>query len=68
MNRTATIERQTRETEIALTLALDGQGSGEIATSVPFMDHMLILLARHGFLDLRLVFLGGGRPAAVRRK
>lgn len=52
MNRTATIERQTRETEIALTLALDGQGSGEIATSVPFMDHMLILLARHGFFDL----------------
>ncbi|NIQ95411.1 MAG: imidazoleglycerol-phosphate dehydratase HisB [Desulfuromonadales bacterium] len=52
MSRSASIERKTKETDISLSLELDGQGQGEIGTSVPFMDHMLVLFARHGFFDL----------------
>ena len=52
MSRTATIERKTNETAIRLTLALDGRGASEIATPVPFIDHMLTQIARHGFFDL----------------
>ncbi len=52
MSRTATIERKTKETDIRLTLALDGRGASEIATPVPFIDHMLTQIARHGFFDL----------------
>jgi imidazoleglycerol-phosphate dehydratase len=52
MSRTATIERKTGETDVALTLALDGTGAGARATGVGFLDHMLDLLARHGRLDL----------------
>ena len=52
MSRTATIERKTKETEIRLSLALDGRGASEIATPVPFIDHMLTQIARHGFFDL----------------
>jgi imidazoleglycerol-phosphate dehydratase len=52
MSRTATIERKTGETEVQLTLGLDGSGAGERATGVGFLDHMLDLLARHGALDL----------------
>ncbi len=44
--------RKTRETDILVELNLDGEGSGEISTTVPFLDHMLNLLARHGFFDL----------------
>jgi imidazoleglycerol-phosphate dehydratase len=51
-NRSATIERKTGETDVKLTLALDGSGAGERATGVGFLDHMLDLLARHGHLDL----------------
>jgi len=53
MTRTAKIERRTSETEVALTLALDG---GEVApsTGVGFLDHMLEQLARHGQIDLKL--------------
>jgi imidazoleglycerol-phosphate dehydratase len=50
--RTATIERRTGETDVKLTLALDGAGRGARATGVGFLDHMLDLLARHGRLDL----------------
>jgi imidazoleglycerol-phosphate dehydratase len=50
--RSARIERATKETQIELELALDGAGSGEIATGIGFLDHMLELLARHGRLDL----------------
>lgn len=50
--RTAEIERRTAETEIALSLALDGTGAGTRATGIGFFDHMLDLLARHGRLDL----------------
>lgn len=50
--RTGTESRTTRETDITVALTLDGEGQGEIATSIPFLDHMLNLLARHGFFDL----------------
>jgi imidazoleglycerol-phosphate dehydratase len=52
MTRTATIERATAETDVRLTLTLDGSGAGTRATGVGFLDHMLDLLARHGHLDL----------------
>jgi imidazoleglycerol-phosphate dehydratase len=52
MTRTAQIERKTAETEIHLSLGLDGEGAGERATGVGFFDHMLDLLARHGHFDL----------------
>ncbi len=54
MSRTATIERKTGETDVALTLTLDGAGAGARATGVGFLDHMLDLLARHGRLDLEV--------------
>ena len=50
--RTATIERRTGETDIKLTLTLEGSGAGRRETGVGFLDHMLDLLARHGGLDL----------------
>jgi imidazoleglycerol-phosphate dehydratase len=52
MSRTATIERKTAETDVRLTLALEGSGAGTRATGVGFLDHMLDLLARHGRIDL----------------
>jgi imidazoleglycerol-phosphate dehydratase len=51
-NRTAEIVRKTRETDIRLTLDLDGQGRAEVATGVGFLDHMLELYARHALMDL----------------
>jgi imidazoleglycerol-phosphate dehydratase len=52
MTRTAEITRTTKETDVSLTLTLDGTGAGERQTGVGFLDHMLDLLARHGRLDL----------------
>jgi imidazoleglycerol-phosphate dehydratase len=52
MSRTASIERKTAETDVTLTLTLDGSGAGVRATGVGFLDHMLDLLARHGRVDL----------------
>ncbi|MEI7624867.1 MAG: imidazoleglycerol-phosphate dehydratase HisB [Actinomycetota bacterium] len=52
MNRTAAITRTTKETDVNLTLGLDGSGAGDRQTGVGFLDHMLDLLARHGHLDL----------------
>jgi imidazoleglycerol-phosphate dehydratase len=52
MTRTAQITRKTGETDVALTLGLDGSGAGERGTGIGFLDHMLDLLARHGRLDL----------------
>lgn len=50
--RTATVARKTKETDIRLELHLDGNGRYQIATGIPFLDHMLELLTRHGFFDL----------------
>lgn len=52
--RSAVIRRITKETRIALSLRLDGQGNASVRTGIPFLDHMLTLLARHAVLDLRL--------------
>ena len=52
--RTASIKRDTRETQIALSLDLDGTGRSQIATGVGFLDHMLELFARHGDFDLTI--------------
>ncbi|MGH2869666.1 MAG: imidazoleglycerol-phosphate dehydratase HisB [Solirubrobacteraceae bacterium] len=54
MTRSAQIERKTGETEVELTLELDGDGRGERSTGVGFLDHMLDLLARHGRMNLEL--------------
>ena len=58
MSRTATISRTTKETDVALTLALEGTGAGTRSTGVGFFDHMLDLLARHGRLDLEVSATG----------
>lgn len=50
--RIAEIDRKTSETQIALTLNLDGTGKSEIETGVGFLDHMLTLFAKHGIFDL----------------
>lgn len=52
--RTATIERTTKETQITLTLAIDGSGQATISTGVGFWDHMLEHIARHGQFDLQI--------------
>jgi len=52
MTRTAEIDRNTAETQIHVSLALDGDGAGVRETGVGFLDHMLDLVARHGRLDL----------------
>ncbi len=54
MPRIATIERKTRETAIRVELNLDGRGDNAIDTGVPFFDHMLTQIARHGFFDLKI--------------
>lgn len=52
MERRSEISRNTKETEIRLTLSLDGSGQSSISTGVPFLNHMLQLFARHGLFDL----------------
>ena len=52
--RTADIARKTAETDIVLSVCLDGTGSGEIQTGCGFLDHMLTLFARHGRFDLTI--------------
>jgi imidazoleglycerol-phosphate dehydratase len=54
MDRTATVNRTTSETDISLTLNLDGTGVADIATGIGFLDHMLTSLARHGLFDLTI--------------
>jgi imidazoleglycerol-phosphate dehydratase len=58
MSRRAEIARQTKETDVRITLGLDGRGDGERRTGVGFLDHMLDLLARHGRLDLEVAVDG----------
>jgi imidazoleglycerol-phosphate dehydratase len=56
--RTAEIARRTAETQVELSLALEGTGAGERSTGIGFFDHMLDLLARHGHLDLDVTASG----------
>ena len=51
-DRTATVDRETGETTVSLSLNLDGRGTPEVSTGVGFLDHMLELTARHGLFDL----------------
>jgi imidazoleglycerol-phosphate dehydratase len=52
--RTASVTRKTKETDIRIELSLDGSGRTQIRTGIPFMDHMLNLMAAHGFMDLSI--------------
>ena len=56
--RRATIERNTSETKIKLSLALDGKGRYDVSTGIRFLDHMLELLSRHGLFDLKIKAVG----------
>ncbi|TYO98516.1 imidazoleglycerol-phosphate dehydratase [Geothermobacter ehrlichii] len=58
MSRTAKIDRKTLETEIRIELVLDGRGEHAVDTGVPFFDHMLVQIARHGFFDLQVAARG----------
>jgi imidazoleglycerol-phosphate dehydratase len=57
-SRKASVTRNTNETQITVSLDLDGTGRGRIATGVPFLDHMLDQLARHGLVDLDITAKG----------
>lgn len=57
-SRTATVERNTNETQIAIQVNLDGQGKATLKTGLPFLDHMLDQIARHGMLDLDIEACG----------
>jgi imidazoleglycerol-phosphate dehydratase len=54
MERISEVERKTKETAIRVSLNLDGHGKSEVSTGIPFFDHMLTLLALHGFFDLSI--------------
>lgn len=56
--RISTVRRKTAETDIVLTLGIDGTGASQIDTGVPFFDHMLTLFAKHGLFDLELKVKG----------
>ena len=58
MARTGEIARKTGETDITLTLDLDGNGAADVSTGVGFLDHMLDLFAKHGFFDLSVAGTG----------
>ena len=58
MERKAAIDRKTAETSIRVSVALDGQGEAEIDTGIGFFDHMLILFAKHGLMNLLIQVQG----------
>ncbi len=58
MARTANISRKTKETDIAVTLEIDGSGKSEIRTGIGFFDHMLEGFAKHGFFDTKIQVSG----------
>jgi imidazoleglycerol-phosphate dehydratase len=53
-NRSASVSRTTKETQITVELSLDGAGSSELVTGLPFLEHMLEQVARHGVFDLKI--------------
>ncbi len=57
-NRTATVKRDTLETKISVSINLDGNGKAKLATGVPFLEHMIDQIARHGVIDLDIVCQG----------
>lgn len=57
-NRIGSCTRKTKETDIAITINLDGQGKNQIDTGIPFLDHMLNGFARHGLFDLEVKVVG----------
>ncbi len=56
--RTATVKRDTSETQIELTLNLDGTGKCDLTTGIPFFEHMLTQISRHGLIDLHIAAKG----------
>ncbi|KMJ58952.1 imidazoleglycerol-phosphate dehydratase [Bacillus sp. LL01] len=58
MTRTASLERNTKETQIQLSFSIDGEGSAKLETPVPFMTHMLDLFTKHGQFNLDLLASG----------
>ena len=56
--RQATVERNTKETQITVTVKLDGSGHLDVETGLPFLDHMLDQIARHGLIDLTVSATG----------
>jgi imidazoleglycerol-phosphate dehydratase len=52
--RTASVQRKTKETNISVTLQIDGKGKYSVSTGIGFLDHMLELFARHGMFDIQL--------------
>ena len=58
MSRTASIERNTLETQITVSVNLDGTGQAKFDTGVPFLEHMMDQIARHGLIDLEIIAKG----------
>src|SRR3972149_7597180 len=58
MGREAQVVRTTKETDVRMSLRLEGTGEGKISPPVPFFDHMLTLFSRHGFFDLAITAKG----------
>ena len=56
--RTASVIRNTSETQIELTINLDGTGQAELSTGLPFFEHMLTQIARHGLIDIHIQATG----------
>jgi imidazoleglycerol-phosphate dehydratase len=54
VNRTAEVTRNTKETQVRVKLDLDGKGAAKLSTGLPFLEHMLDQVARHGMLDLEI--------------
>ncbi|HAG72918.1 MAG TPA: imidazoleglycerol-phosphate dehydratase, partial [Gammaproteobacteria bacterium] len=56
--RQASVERNTKETQISVTVNLDGTGKLDVETGLPFLDHMLDQIARHGLIDIKVRAVG----------